>query len=145
MTALTHTLDRTILIRASPEIVFRYFTDSARWAAWWGAGSFIEARPGGEMRIRYPDGSEAVGTVLEVAPVERIVFTYGYATGQMIPPGGSRVTIRLDPDTDGTAMPANAASRCRSSSIAQASNHASTAFETSASNSLTTTLLNSDS
>jgi uncharacterized protein YndB with AHSA1/START domain len=104
MIALTHALDRTILIRASPEIVFRYFTDSARWAAWWGAGSFIEARPDGEMRIRYPDGSEAVGTVLEVAPVERIVFTYGYATGQMIPPGGSRVTIRLDPDTDGTRL-----------------------------------------
>jgi hypothetical protein len=35
--------------------------------------------------------------VIEVSPPHRIVFTYGYADGQMIPPGGSRVTIELEP------------------------------------------------
>src|SRR5262249_5445683 len=47
MTELTHSLNRTVVIRAMPETVFRYFTDSARWAAWWGHGSTIDARPGG--------------------------------------------------------------------------------------------------
>jgi len=94
--ALSHSLDRTVVIRATRETVFRYFTDSARWAAWWGAGSSIDARPGGALRIRYPDGTEAVGEVLEVIAPERIVFTYGYATGTPIPPGGSRVTIRVE-------------------------------------------------
>jgi hypothetical protein len=35
------------------------------------------------------------GEVIDVAPPERIVFSYGYASGNPIPPGGSRVTIRL--------------------------------------------------
>jgi uncharacterized protein YndB with AHSA1/START domain len=104
MTTLTERLDRTIVIGARPEVVFRYFTDSSRWARWWGAGSSIEAKPGGEMRIRYPDGSEASGQVLEIAPPQRIVFTYGYASGKLIPPGGSRVTIRVDPHERGALV-----------------------------------------
>ena len=31
MSALEHVLERTVLIHAAPETVFRYFTDSARW------------------------------------------------------------------------------------------------------------------
>jgi len=93
---LTHRLDRTITIDAPPAVVFGFLTETRRWAAWWGAGSEIDARPGGLMKIRYPDGTEAVGEVLEVHPPERIVFTYGYVSGVMIPPGGSRVTIELE-------------------------------------------------
>jgi hypothetical protein len=54
--------------------------------------------------IRYPGGNEASGEVLEVHPPERIVFTCGYVNGQLIPPGGSRVTIRLDAMVDGTRV-----------------------------------------
>ena len=104
MTVLSHVLTRTLLIRASREIVFRFFTDSARWAAWWGGGSTIDARPGGAMRIRYPDGTEAAGEVLEVERPRQIVFTYGYVKGTPIPPGASRVTIRLDPHDEGTSL-----------------------------------------
>ena len=104
MTELSHHLDRTIVIRAMPETVFQFFTDSSRWATWWGAGSTIEAKPGGKVYIRYPNGAETLGEVLEVRPPDRIVFTYGYATGQPIPPGGSRVTIRLEPHEDGTLL-----------------------------------------
>ncbi len=96
MTQGTHSLNRSVTIEASPETVFRFFTDDTRWAAWWGAGSSIEARPGGAVRIRYPNGVEAAGTVLEVAAPERIVFSYGYLSGQPIGPGASRVTIRLE-------------------------------------------------
>ncbi|HEY3120543.1 MAG TPA: SRPBCC domain-containing protein [Vicinamibacteria bacterium] len=95
--SLPEALDRTILIEAAPETVFRFFTDPARWAAWWGAGSTVDARPGGRVFIRYPEGTEASGEVIEVAPPHRIVFTYGYVSGKPIPPGGSRVTIRLEP------------------------------------------------
>src|SRR5947209_19984744 len=90
-------LDRTVLIQAAPDVVFGFLTDSARWATWWGAGSTIDARPGGRMTIRYPGGNEASGEVIEVHPPNRIVFTYGYASGKMIPPGGSRVTLELEP------------------------------------------------
>lgn len=96
MNEQTHRLDRTITIAAAPETVFRFFTDSARWAKWWGAGSEIDARVGGQMRIRYPNAVEAAGEVLEVDPPRRIVFTYGYASGQPIAVGASTVTIAVE-------------------------------------------------
>lgn len=104
MTVLDQILERTIVIRARRETVFRYFTDSARWAAWWGAGSSIDPTVGGRVVIRYPDGTEAVGDVVEIAPPERVVFTYGYTSGKLVPPGGSRVTIRLEAEADGTRV-----------------------------------------
>lgn len=104
MEPLTHSLDRTVFIQAKPETVFRYFTDSTRWARWWGAGSEIDARPGGPMKIRHPNGIEVSGDVLSVEPPRRIVFTYGYAGGNPIPPGGSRVTIQLEPQGRGTKL-----------------------------------------
>jgi uncharacterized protein YndB with AHSA1/START domain len=101
---LPHVLDRTVLIEAEPETVFRFFTDSARWAMWWGAGSTIDARPGGHLRIRNPGGVEATGEVIEVDAPRRIVFTYGYASGKPIPPGASLVTIRLSAERDATRL-----------------------------------------
>src|SRR5665213_862228 len=95
MSALAHRLDRTIVINAPREAVFRYFTDSSHWAKWWGAGSTIDSRPGGKVYIKYPEGTEVAGEVVEVKPPERIVFTYGYVKGIPIPAGGSRVTIQL--------------------------------------------------
>jgi len=104
MSALPHRLDRTVVIEARPENVFRYFTDEKRWAAWWGEGSTIDARPGGRVYIRHPGGVESLGEVVEVERPERIVFTYGFASGKPIPPGASRVTIRLEPHPRGTRL-----------------------------------------
>jgi uncharacterized protein YndB with AHSA1/START domain len=105
MTNLEHSLERTILIRATRETVFRYFQDPRRFADWWGAGSSIEGRPGGAVRIVYPGGETASGTVLEVEEGRRIVFSYGYdRPGKVLPPGGSRVTIRLEDDPRGTRL-----------------------------------------
>jgi uncharacterized protein YndB with AHSA1/START domain len=104
MPELPYLLDRTILIKAQPETVFRFFTDSARWATWWGPGSTIDAQPGGKVYIRHPNGVETLGEVLEVRPPERIAFTYGFASGQPMPPGSSRVTIELSPDDAGTRL-----------------------------------------
>ncbi|MBV8902714.1 MAG: SRPBCC domain-containing protein, partial [Acidobacteriia bacterium] len=97
-------LERTLVIEATPTTVFRFFTDGSRWAAWWGAGSTIDAWPGGRVLIRYPNAVQVLGEVLEIAEPERIVFTYGYESGKPIPPGGSRVTIRLEPVESGTRI-----------------------------------------
>jgi len=104
MTVLAHQLDRTLTIAAPPDAVFRYFTDTDRWAAWWGAGSTIDARRGGRFLIRYPGGVEAAGDVLEIDAPRRLVLTYGYVSGAPIPVGASRVTIRLVPEGDGTRL-----------------------------------------
>src|SRR5438105_11779802 len=104
MTSLPHQLDRTITIRAPRETVFRFFTDNARWASWWGAGSTIDPRREGKVFIRYPDGTEAVGEVEDLRAPERIAFSYGFVSGKPIAPGGSRVTIDLERDGDGTRL-----------------------------------------
>jgi uncharacterized protein YndB with AHSA1/START domain len=101
---LVHSLERSIVIHAQPEVVFRFFTDTSRWASWWGAGSTIDPRAGGRVLIRYPDGTEAAGSILEIAPPARLVFTYGYVTGSPIEPGGSMVTIRLEAHPSGTRL-----------------------------------------
>jgi uncharacterized protein YndB with AHSA1/START domain len=97
-------MERSVIILAPRDVVFRYFTDTTRWASWWGAGSTIDARVGGRVFVRHPGGVEVSGEVLEVDAPERIVFTYGYATGTPIPPGGSLVTIRLEAHGDATRL-----------------------------------------
>lgn len=100
-----HVLERSVLICATRATVFAFFTDSRRFAEWWGPGSRIEARPGGAVEIHYPNGVIASGTVLEVVEPERIVFTYGYQQADKpIPPGGSRVVITLRERPDGTLL-----------------------------------------
>lgn len=104
MQDLPYRLERTVVIRAKPETVFRFLTDNARWASWWGAGSTIDAKPGGRVYIRHPNGVESQGEVLEVQTPEQISFTYGFATGKPILPGSSRVTIRLELHDSGTRL-----------------------------------------
>jgi len=102
--ALPHRLDRTVTIQAVPETVFRFFTDSERWAKWWGAGSTVDAKPGGDLYILHPGGIESRGQVLEVDPPKRFVFSYGFVSGQPIPIGSSRVSIVLEPQPEGTRL-----------------------------------------
>ena len=92
---LPHRLERTLLIHARPDTVFRFFTDSARWASWWGQGSTIDPRPGGRVLIKYPGAVEATGEIIEIAAPERLTFSYGYSSGTPIAPGASLVTIHL--------------------------------------------------
>ena len=101
---LPHRLERTIFIHAQPERVFRFFTDSERWASWWGTGSTIDAKPGGRLVIRFPEGTEVAGYVVEVVAPQQIVFTYGFVSGSPIPPDGSLVTIRLAEQGGGTLL-----------------------------------------
>ena len=104
MTELAYDLTRTVVIRARPETVYRFFTDNARWAAWWGAGSTIDPQPGGKVYIRHANGVEISGEVIEAIEPQRITFTYGYASGKPMGPGESRVTISLAPDAWGTSL-----------------------------------------
>ena len=99
-----HALERRIVIRARRDTVFRHFTDSALWAAWWGAGSTIEPRVGGRVLVRHPGAVEAAGEVLVLEPPARIAFTYGFTSGQPMPVGASRVTITLEEIPEGTRL-----------------------------------------
>lgn len=99
-----HQLDRSIFILAPRGTVFAFFQDSARWAQWWGAGSTIDPRPGGKVYVRHPNNVEASGEVVELSAPDRIVYTFGYASGQPVGPGQSRVTITLAAEAGGTRL-----------------------------------------
>lgn len=104
MSELPHPLERELEIRAERATVFSFLTDSERFARWWGAGSSIDARAGGEVRIVYPGGTVAEGRVLEIEPPARIVFSYGYASGAPVAAGSTRVTLRFDEVRGGTRV-----------------------------------------
>jgi uncharacterized protein YndB with AHSA1/START domain len=92
-------------VRAPPSVVFRYFTDSGRFASWWGAGSHIDARAGGAVRICYPNAVVVSGNVESIVPDERIVFTYAYEDStKLVHMGISRVTISVADDAEGTRL-----------------------------------------
>ena len=95
---LPEILDRRIVIRALPESVFEYFRDSERFARWWGEGSRIDPRAGGEVFIRFPNGVTVRGRIVEVEPPRRIVFTY--VSGGI----DSLVSVHLEETADGTAL-----------------------------------------
>jgi uncharacterized protein YndB with AHSA1/START domain len=101
---LPHTMDRRVVIAAPRDLVFRYFTDSERWARWWGKGSTIDPRPEGQVHIVHPNGIEMGGRVVEIDPPSKLVFTYGYRSGSPIPEGGSLVTIYLEEHREGTEL-----------------------------------------
>jgi uncharacterized protein YndB with AHSA1/START domain len=101
---LPHHLDRTLVIRAPRDIVFSFFTDSSRWASWWGAGSTIDPVEGGQVYIRHPNGVEAGGEVLEMSAPDRISFSYGFASGIPMPIGASRVTIVCEAQGEATRV-----------------------------------------
>jgi len=93
---LPFAVDRSILIQADIDTVFSFFTDSDRWATWWGAGSTVEPRVGGAIRIRHSNGFESTGEVLEIVPLERFVFTYSLQSTKPIPAEESQVTLQLE-------------------------------------------------
>jgi uncharacterized protein YndB with AHSA1/START domain len=101
---LPYKLDRSVFILAKPDTVFRFFQDSARWASWWGAGSTIDPHVGGKVFVRHPGNVEASGEIQEISAPDRIVFTYGYASGKPVGPGESLVTIRLAREAAGTRL-----------------------------------------
>ena len=104
MNELPYTMERTILIQADRKTVFSFFTDSRLWAAWWGAGSTIDARAGGELTIHQSNGFISTGNVLELEAPDRFVFTFSLQTNPPTPAEASRVTIRLHDEAEGTRV-----------------------------------------
>lgn len=98
-------VDREVVAKARPQTIFRYFTDPARFADWFGPGSTIDPRPGGTVEVRFPTGDVALGEVVELVADERIVFTWGYpGDDSPLPLGASQVEIVLEPEGDGTRV-----------------------------------------
>src|SRR5262249_35238495 len=105
----------SVAINAQPSTVWGFMDEPSKFLAWMtylpGApapeGSVYEPRPGGELRIVFPNGGVAKGRGVEVHPPRRLVFTWGYGpdvakTG--IGRGACRVEITLAATAEGTRV-----------------------------------------
>jgi len=91
-------------VRAAPDVVYRYLTESAAWSRWQGASAEIEPVPGGRFLMRMANGAIAEGQFVELVPDTRVVFTWGWRADLAVPPGSSTVEIELLPDGDATLV-----------------------------------------
>jgi uncharacterized protein YndB with AHSA1/START domain len=91
----------SVRIAAAPEVVFPYLTDAALLAEWIGHWTAAEPWPGGAFAVDF-ERAPVRGTYLAVEPPHRVVFTWGIAGNDALPPGTTtvEVTLRADgPDT----------------------------------------------
>jgi uncharacterized protein YndB with AHSA1/START domain len=103
----TRTVEKVLRIEASPEIVWRYWTDPVRMAEWWGPAADLDARPGGSCVVEMGGGPVMRGEYVEVVPFERLVFTFGWdpmPEGPQVAPGSTRVEVLLAEDAGGTVL-----------------------------------------
>lgn len=106
MAAELQEIVREIRIAAAPEDVFSYFTDAEKLIVWKAATAELDARPGGLFRMDITGrGDVARGEYIEIVPPHRVVFTWGWESGDTpAPQTPSVVEVTLSPDGDGTLL-----------------------------------------
>lgn len=90
-------VEQTLRIEASPETVWRYWTDPARMCDWWGVRAELDPQPGGNCRVELENGGTMRGEYLELDPFERIVFSFGWEVAEGGPRRGPRIQSRRGP------------------------------------------------
>jgi len=118
MAAMADDPARTLVIervfKASPERVFRAWTDPAILVTWWGPVGFttpecgLDLRPGGAWRtvLRAPDGSPhpVSGVYREILPPQRLVITWAFEEADGSRGPETEVAVTFAPIPDGTRM-----------------------------------------
>jgi uncharacterized protein YndB with AHSA1/START domain len=89
---------------ATPEDVFGFLTDAARYTKWMGRIAELDARPGGIYRVEIDEHTVAQGEYVHVEPPHRLVFTWGWVGSAEVPPGSTTVEISLAATAGGTTL-----------------------------------------
>jgi uncharacterized protein YndB with AHSA1/START domain len=104
----TTTVEREVAIDASPQTVWEFLVDPEKATRWMGQKASFDARPGGEFRLEVIPGHTARGEFVELDPPHRLVYTWGWESGEQgdnaVPPGTSTVEIELLPAGDTTTL-----------------------------------------
>jgi uncharacterized protein YndB with AHSA1/START domain len=98
-------LVREILIEATPETIWPFLTEPDQLVQWHGTVAEIDPRPGGIYRVLVAGENQSAGQYVEVVPMEKVVFTFGWeAHDHLIPPGSTTIEITLHPEGDKTRV-----------------------------------------
>ena len=96
-------LKATVRIGAPPAEVFPYFTDPALMIQWIGEWADLRPVPGGLFALDFSK-TPVRGRYLEVEPPRRVVFTWGVAGKDSLPPGSTTVEVTLTEDGPDTVV-----------------------------------------
>jgi uncharacterized protein YndB with AHSA1/START domain len=98
-------LVREIMIDATPETIWPFLTEPGKHIEWDGTVAELDPRPGGVYRVLVQGEHQSAGEYVEVDPMKRVLFTFGWEQeGHPIPPGSTTVEITLQPDGDKTRL-----------------------------------------
>jgi uncharacterized protein YndB with AHSA1/START domain len=96
-------LTATVRISAPPADVFPYFVDPALMVQWIGEWADLHPEPGGTFALDFSK-TPVRGEYVEVDPPRRVVFTWGVAGRESLPPGSTTVEVVLTADSSGTIV-----------------------------------------
>jgi len=97
------TFDKSVVVPLDPDATFALITEPERLRRWMAVAARVELRPGGDYRWTVTPGHTAAGTIVDVEPGNRVVFSWGWEDGDPAP-GGSTVTLTLTPVDAGTEV-----------------------------------------
>ena|ERR1700754_274209 len=100
----TDRVERELRIAAPRETVWAFLTEPAKMTQWMGMHAACDVRPGGAYRVEIIPGNVAVGEFVTVEPPSRIVYTWGWESGDKLPPGATTVEIELVEQGGGTIV-----------------------------------------
>jgi uncharacterized protein (TIGR03086 family) len=96
--------EKSVLVPLNADDTFALITEPDRLRRWQVISARVDLRAGGDYRWTIIPGHSASGTITEVEPGRRVVFTWGWEGSSDLPPGASTVTITLEPADGGTLV-----------------------------------------
>jgi len=96
-------LTATVRIGAPAAAVFPYFTDPALMVQWIGEWADLRPEPGGTFALDI-NKTPVRGEYVEIDPPRRLVFTWGVAGKDSLPPGSTTVEVVLTADGPETVV-----------------------------------------
>lgn len=105
MTIGADSVVREVIVEASAETIFPFFTDPEKMTRWMGQAALLDPRSGGVFRVDM-NGTDVIrGTYVELEPPSRLVFTFGWEGADASHgPGESTVEVTLAPHDGATLV-----------------------------------------
>jgi uncharacterized protein (TIGR03086 family) len=96
--------DKSVMVPLDPDATFDLVTQPERLRRWLAVAARVDLRAGGGFRWTVNPGHHAAGTIVDVDPGKRVMFTFGWEEDADLPPGASTVTVTLTPVDGGTEV-----------------------------------------